>query len=161
VHLIAVPEKRESLAQAIGETHRRYTRMINFREGWRGYLWQGRFSSFPLDERHLHAAVRYVERNPVRAKIVRKAEDYPWSSAWGHVFKKNAELIEPCCLEEEIEDWSAYLNGDDKVEDLKLFRRHGTTGRPLGNGEFIERLAKKLGVELIKKKPGPKLQSWN
>ena len=64
VHLIAVPEKEDSLAKGIGEAHRKYTRMINFREGWKGYLWQGRFISYPLDERYLYAAVRYVERNP-------------------------------------------------------------------------------------------------
>ena len=81
VHLILVPETREGLHQALGETHRRYTRRINFREGWRGYLWQGRFASFPLDEAHLHAAGRYVELNPLRAGLVEKAEDWPWSSA--------------------------------------------------------------------------------
>jgi len=75
VHLIVVPEDAEGLSKAIGETHKNYTRMINFREGWRGYLWEGRFKSFVLDESYLYAAVRYVERNPVRAKIVKKAED--------------------------------------------------------------------------------------
>ena len=48
----------------IGEAHRRYTRMINFREGWRGHLWQGRLASFVLDEEYLLAATRYVELNP-------------------------------------------------------------------------------------------------
>ena len=66
-HLIARPEKIDSLSSAIGEAHRRYSRMINFREGWRGYLWQGRFSSFVMDEAHLIASIRYIERNPVRA----------------------------------------------------------------------------------------------
>ena len=51
VHLIAVPQSADGLRRAIGEAHRRYTRMVNFREGWRGHLWQGRFSSFVLDER--------------------------------------------------------------------------------------------------------------
>ena len=63
VHLIAVPEREDSLAQAIGEAHRRYTRRINFRKGWRGHLWQGRFSSYPMDDVYLMAAVRYVELN--------------------------------------------------------------------------------------------------
>ena len=65
VHLIVVPRQEQSLPRAIGETHRRYTRAIHCREGWRGYLWQGRFGSVLLDEPHLLAAVRYVERNPV------------------------------------------------------------------------------------------------
>ena len=84
VHFIAVPKRGDSLARAFGEAHRRYTRMRNFREGIRGYLFQGRFSSCVLDERHLLAAASYVELNPVRAGIVKKAWAYPWSSASFH-----------------------------------------------------------------------------
>ena len=51
VHLIAVPQSADGLRRAVGEAHRRYTRSVNFREGWRGHLWQGRFASFVLDER--------------------------------------------------------------------------------------------------------------
>lgn len=76
VHMIAVPETEEGLRNAIGEAHRRYTRHINFREGWRGHLWQGRFGSFPMDEGYLLAAVRYVELNPVRARLVKEPLAY-------------------------------------------------------------------------------------
>ena len=78
VHLIAVPKYKNSLAKGIGQAHRNYTWLINSREGWRGYLWQGRFSSYPMDERYLYTAVRYTERNPVRAGLVKKAQDYPF-----------------------------------------------------------------------------------
>jgi len=64
VHLIAVPESKDGLRSAIGEAHRRYTRRINFREGWRGHLWQGRFASYTMEERYLLAAARYIEMNP-------------------------------------------------------------------------------------------------
>ncbi|MEW5980395.1 MAG: transposase, partial [Acidobacteriota bacterium] len=84
VHLIAVPSSPESLARAIGEAHRRYTRRINFRENWRGHLWQERFASFPLDENYLLAAARYVEMNPVAAGLVAHPGEYPWSSARAH-----------------------------------------------------------------------------
>jgi len=67
------------------ETHKKYTWMINIRRNWKGYLWQGKFLSYPLDERHLFLAVRYIERNPVRAGIVQRAEDYLWASASAHV----------------------------------------------------------------------------
>ena len=80
-HLIAVPSSEDGLRWAIGEAHRRYTRQINFREKWRGYLWQGRFASFVMDEPYLLAAARYVELNPVRAGLVQSAGDWPWSSA--------------------------------------------------------------------------------
>jgi putative transposase len=80
VHLIAVPQSADGLGRAIGEAHRRYTRMINFRERWRGHLWQGRFASFVLDEPYLLTAARYVELNPVRAGLVGAPSRYRWSS---------------------------------------------------------------------------------
>ena len=64
IHLIVCPNSHFDLSRAIGETHRRYTRMINFREKWRWYLWQGRFSSFPMEESWLLRAASYVELNP-------------------------------------------------------------------------------------------------
>ncbi len=154
VHLIVVPEQRESLAKAIGEAHKRYTRMIHFREGWRGYLWQGRFGSFVLDDEYVYAAVRYVERNPVRAKLVEKAGDYKWSSAGAHIDGENGDVLTRFYLQGEIKDWVGYLAGDEDKEDLKLMRRHGATGRPLGGKEFMEQLAKKLGVDLAPRKQG-------
>ena len=81
VHVVAVPQTIEGLGRAVGEAHRRYTRHINFREGWRGYLWQGRFASFVMDEDHLLRAMRYVELNPVRAGLVSAPDRWPWSSA--------------------------------------------------------------------------------
>jgi len=114
VHLIAVPEGESGLAKAIGETHKRYTRKVNFREGWRGYLWEGRFKSFVLDEKYVYAAVRYVERNPVRVKIVQRAEDYRWSSALAHVQRRKDPLLSDFYLMEEIEDWSEYLREEEE-----------------------------------------------
>ena len=88
VHLITIPDNKEGLARAIGEIHRNYTRMINFREKWRGYLWQGRFSSYVMDEKYLYAAVRYVLNNPVKAGIVKRAQEYKWSSIRHHLGKE-------------------------------------------------------------------------
>jgi putative transposase len=84
-HLIVVPKDSKVMARAIGEAHRRYARLKNFSDGVRGYLFQGRFGSCVLDERHLLAAARYVELNPVNAGIVKEAADYPWSSARFHL----------------------------------------------------------------------------
>ncbi len=156
VHLIVVPEREGSLMWGIGETHRLYTRMINFREGWRGYLWQGRFLSSPLDEKYLYAAVRYVERNPVRAKMVSKAQDYKWSSAQAHIKGKVEDLLTKFYLQEEIKDWESYLNEEDDQKELAHLRIHGCTGRPLGREAFLEELEGKLGRILKKNKPGPK-----
>jgi putative transposase len=65
-----LPDTEDGLRRAAGEAHRRYTRHINFREQWRGHLWQGRFASFLMDEQYLLAATRYIELNPVRAGLV-------------------------------------------------------------------------------------------
>jgi putative transposase len=64
--LIVLPETKKSLNLAVGKAHRRYTRRINFREGWRGHLWQGRFASFILDQRYLLACTKYMVRSPWR-----------------------------------------------------------------------------------------------
>lgn len=155
VHFIVTPNTPESLAKGFGEVHRRYTRMINFRENWRGYLWQGRFNSFPLEESHLYAAVRYVEQNPVRAGLVTQAEHYRFSSASAHVFKKQDTLCSDFFLLKEIPDWSAYLNNPLTDKELYAFRKHGSTGRPLGSESFISGLENITGRMLVKQKPGP------
>ena len=130
--------------------------MINFRERWRGYLWEGRFKSYPLAEKHLYAAVRYVERNPVRAGLVKKAEDYPWSSARAHIKKEKSVLLADNFMHSEIKDWSLYLSEDEDKVDKDLFRQHARTGRPLGDDEYIKQLEKLTGRDLRKRKPGPK-----
>jgi REP element-mobilizing transposase RayT len=84
IHLVAVPEREESLARALRDAHTVYAMRFNTRTQMSGHVWQGRFYSCVLDESHLWAAVRYVERNPVRAGMVDRAEDHPWSSARAH-----------------------------------------------------------------------------
>jgi len=154
VHLIAVPEIADALGLAIGEAHRRYTRHVNFREGWRGHLWQGRFASFPMDERYLLATARYVELNPVRAKMVRRPEQYQWSSARAHLAGMNDQLMTVEPLQGIVGDWSALLSSGLDGDDYETLRRHERTGRPLGDDAFIERLETELGRCLKKGKPG-------
>ena len=156
VHLIVVPQEAQSLACGIGETHRRYTRHINFREGWRGYLWQGRFASFPLDEPYLMAAMRYVERNPIEAGLVEHPETYPWSSAKAHVLKQSDPVLAPCFLTQQIEDWRGFLASADPVDRSRRLEHHMRTGRPCGDPGFIMRLEAQLGRRLQRTKPGPK-----
>jgi putative transposase len=156
VHLIVVPSTKESLTMAIGETHRRYTRRINFREGWRGYLWQGRFGSCVLDSSYLYNCVRYVERNPVRAKMVGQARDYKWSSAQAHLGMREDHVISDFYLAREIEDWQRYLDESDDEEKIRIFHEYIATGRPLGDDNFVEKLERITGRELKKNKPGPK-----
>ena len=156
VHLIAVPKRADGLRRAIGESHRRYTRRVNFREGWRGHLWQGRFASFVMDEPYLLAAARYVELNPVRAGLVVAPRDYRWSSARAHLKGKDDVLVRVGPLLAMAGKWRGLLASAVTEEELKQFREHERTGRVLGDEDFQKRLEKKLGRLLRRQKPGPK-----
>jgi len=93
VHLIVAPESEDGLRRAIGDAHRRYSRHVNFREGWRGHLFQGRFASFVMDEAYLLTAARYVELNPVRAGLAAKPWQWKWSSAAAHRRGKDDRVV--------------------------------------------------------------------
>lgn len=158
VHLIAVPGTKDGLRRAIGEGHRRYTRHINFREGWRGHLWQGRFHSFPMDNRYCLSAARYAELNPVRANLVSHPEDYPWSSAHAHLAGRDDALVKVAPLLEMVDNWEGLLNAELEDKVLKEIRHHECTGRPLGDSNFVKKLEIVSGRLLRRRKPGPKTE---
>jgi len=159
VHLVAVPDAEEALKAAIGEAHRRYTRRVNFREGWRGHLWQGRFASYPMDEAYLLAAARYIELNPVKAQLVENPGDYAWSSAKAHLKQKakgQDKLLKVDPLLELVNDWHAFLAETETEETLKALRRHERTGRPLGDDAFLSKLENDTGRTLRPQRAGRK-----
>ena len=157
IHMVAVPSKKETLRLAIGEAHRRYTRRINFDKGWRGHLWQERFSSFVMDEPHLLACLRYIENNPVRAKLVKQPEQWPWSSAFAHIKAENDILVKVSpALSIVQDDWKSFLSEAESFEQIETFRKHERTGRPLGSASFVQILEQKLGRILKPQKPGRK-----
>jgi putative transposase len=160
VHLVVVPSSEEDLARAIGEAHRRYTRRVNFRKGWRGHLWQGRFSSYVMDEAHLLAAVRYVETNPVRGGLCRRPWRYRWSSAAAHVAGEDDVLVKVApmleIVSQRMPDWRAYLALETPAETIRRLRLHERTMRPVGDAGFIGELERLLGRPLARRKPGPK-----
>ena len=77
VHLILTPTTADGLARALGKAHRRYSAFVNARLRVTGPLFQSRFGSVVMDEDHLIAAARYVALNPVRARLIARAEDWP------------------------------------------------------------------------------------
>ena len=161
VHFVMVPKEKDGLRAALGEAHRRYTRYINFREQWRGHLWQERFHSFPMDERHLLATVRYIERNPVAAKLCQKPEDWRWSSARAHLCGRDDRLVKVAPMLQYIPDWRNYLAQEENEIPSETIQQHLRTGRPLGASDFIEQLEKILGRSLKPLKPGPKSTKSN
>lgn len=154
VHLILVPSDEDGLRRALGETHRRYTRHVNTREGWQGHLWQERFHSCPMDEGYLRICTRYVELNPVRAGLTKTPEDWQWSSARAHLTAADDGLAAVQPLLERIPDWRAFL-AEGLTDDARDAVRTGErTGRPLGAPAFIQRLESETGRILSPGKRG-------
>jgi len=158
IHLVAVPSTSDGLTACLGVVHWKYALAINLREDWKGHLWQSRFLSYPLSDEHLYNAIRYIELNPVRAEIVARPDEYVWSSARAHIQKKPDKLISGNACVFNIKDWDSFLAAHISETEQKLFEKHANTGRPLGNGAFIERLEKITGRVLKEKKRGPKSQ---
>jgi putative transposase len=149
VHLIAVPPAPDALAEAVGATHLRYTRRINRREAWTGYLWQGRFASFPMDEDYLLACARYVGLNPVRAGLCARAIDWPWSSVRAQLEGRGDPLLTPQPLGARLGPALAgFFDLDVEEEVRRKFRNASTTGRPLGAAAWVKALETATGRNL-------------
>ena len=152
IHLVAVPSNENSLQQVLKPLHMRYAQRINRMRKWKGHFWQGRYFSSPMDEHYMLSAIRYVERNPVRARMERKAEDYPWSSAASHCGRVDERVLSNNPqwkkLTEQVDDWSAWLAGGDDPSELKVIRRNIEKGLPCGSDRFIKNLEKMIGRSL-------------
>jgi len=150
VHLVAVPREEGSLTLALRAAHSRYSQSVNTREGWSGHLWQGRFFSCPLDEGHLWAAMRYVEQNPVRARIVEVAEEYEWSSAAAHCGLRTDPLVSgglPDGVTPGV--WQARLAEPVTEADVERLRSRTQSGLPCGDEGFPSRVSKLVGRALV------------
>ena len=153
VHFIAVPEQEDSMARVFNSAHMRYSQYFNGKHKISGHLWQGRFFSCVLDSRRLLAAARYVERNPVRAGLIRSPEKWNWSSAAVHCLGENGSC--GFALDSLWEytgtnksEWKSFLMEADKASELSDIRSYTHSGRPLGNEPFIDKLERKFGRRL-------------
>lgn len=151
VHLILVPEEEDALNWAVGRTHFIYSQYVNRLHERSGHLWQGRFYSCPMDEAHALTAMRYIERNPVRARITRVPWTYPWSSAVAHIGGMDPlhllDLPAWNDLAPDV-DWKELLSEDEEAETVEELRLHTHTGRPLADDAFITKLEHMLGRRL-------------
>jgi putative transposase len=138
VHLILTPPGTDNIRAAMSSVHTRYAQRINHQHGLSGHLFQGRYSSYPMDDAHLMIAVRYVENNPVKAGIVKMAGDWPWSSAQAHLGSVGDGLTDIGALSPYISNWQAYLSegleASDKDEAIEAALR---SGRALGDAAWI------------------------
>lgn len=156
VHLVVVPRQKAGLATLFRHVHRHYSRRINFRECWRGHLWQERFHSFVMDERYLLATVRYTELNPVRARLCGAPQEWPWSSARAHLAGRDDAVVSVQPMLRRVSNWGEYLSQIQTQAEADTIRLAGRTGRPAGDDAFIDSLELLTGRELRRRKPGPR-----
>ena len=149
VHFVMVPEREDSLAVLLRRLHGRYTQMINARRCRSGHLWQNRFYSCPLGGSHLWHALAYVERNPVRAALVGRPEEYKWSSAAAHLglARDRNGLLDKEFWEQQggAAGWrDLVLTRGEALED-RLLRRCTYAGRPHGGEAFVAEFEQRFG----------------
>jgi putative transposase len=161
VHLIAVPEHEKSISRALHHAHTVYSTYFNGKYGFVGHVWQSRPDMCVMDDYHTRNAMRYVERNPVRAHLVERAEDYLWSSAAAHCGLRDDLLLSDEPVLEDVKDWSAWLRIDHTQEELRAIRQHTSTGRPWCTPEMLIQLEGITGRKLHPNKPGRKKKTTN
>lgn len=155
IHAVVVPSDADGLRRTFGDLHRRYTFYVNARRRCTGHLWQGRFGSVAMDEPHVHNAFRYVSLNPVRARLVKRPEDWQWSSVRAHLAGKDDRLVRVAPALERVGDFAAFLAaGVDEGEAFSALRRAESIGRPIGSEAWLRSLERRTGRTLAPGKPG-------
>ena len=162
VHLVAVPKTSGALARSLKEAHGRFASYWNALNHSTGHVWQGRYYSCPLDERHLWEALRYTELNPIRASLVASPEHWPWSSAAAHCGIVPADSWLDTAAwgcRWSPNEWRTYLQINQDESGQRAIRDCTYSGRPLGSPEFTRMLETQAHRSLTRQKPGPKKRS--
>lgn len=152
VHLVLIPSSKDGLHRALRPAHTQFAKRVNRAQRWSGHLWQGRFFSAPLDEDYFYATTRYVERNPVRAGLVGRAEAYRWSSAAAHCGWRGDRVLtrDPGWTGAiaAVGDWSRWLAADDGGADEDNLRDCTRQNRPCGSESFVQAMSAIAGCDL-------------
>ena len=152
VHILLTPQRDNSLAKTMQKLSLRFTQHINKKHERTGRLWECRFHSSLIDkENYLWSVCRYIERNPVRAKIVMKPSEYEWSSA---NITNGSNIIEDILDPAQKKEYIDYLNKIEDQEQIHKIRTHIYSGRPLGSARFIDNIAKILKIDLSTRPKG-------
>jgi putative transposase len=156
IHLLTKPKSDESLYKMMQGLTLCYTQYFNRTYQRTGRLWECRYHSCIVDhEKYLWAVARYVEQNPVRAGMVEKAEDYPYSSARAHVNgSKDAVLGEELFSNDRRADYTLLLRSDMPRKEIEHLRYVTKTGRPFGNEGFVVEIERKLERRLLQRQRG-------
>ncbi len=135
VHLIIVPSHEDGLRQSVANAHRRYAARINARNRSTG---------------------AYVSLNPVRARLVKRAQDWKWSRVHAHLSGVDDGLTTVGPLLARMDDFAEFLDQTHMDEDYMALRKSEIIGRPIGGVSFIQSLEARLGQTPRRKKRGPR-----
>lgn len=149
VHLLVRPSEEESLPKMMQGIALCYTQFFNRKRRRTGRLWECRYYSAIVDEeKYLWAVSRYIERNPVRAKIVESPEAYWYSSARAHMLGEPDEVLGESLFDKgELREYRRFLRAEDEWV-LQEIRRQTRAGRPVGDERFLASLSDHLGRRL-------------
>ena len=157
-HFVLWPELDGQLSAFLHQmttTHVRRWQKAHHREG-EGHVYQGPFKSFPVEsDEHLYTVCRYVERNPLRAGLVERAEDWVWGSAWAQLHPHDPRALPLCDWPvPRPDDWLHRVNQPLTGAEIEALRTCAERGRPYGSGPWIEQTVKQLGLESTLRSPG-------
>ena len=146
----------DGLRRALARVHRSYAGAIQARRKRSGHFWQGRFGGVAMDEAYLAAALRYVSLNPVRARLVERAQDWRWSSTRAHMRGKDDGVTQLKPIRDRFLRFADLLESEPETEMFERLRAAESIGRPLGDDRFLARLERLTRRTLKPGKRGPK-----
>ncbi|MEA3239932.1 MAG: transposase [Candidatus Bipolaricaulota bacterium] len=146
-HLVMQPDHGEALSRFMQWLLTSHVRRYHQRRGTSGHVWQGRYKSFLIQrDAHLLIAIRYVERNPVRAGLVDSAADWRWSSHQSRIGKAHAEILDPCPMMLPV-DWGEYVDQPLLESDLASLRRSVNRQAPYGSAQWQGEVSIEHGLQ--------------
>jgi putative transposase len=156
-HLLLRPEPRRSISRILQSLTVAHTWRYHRRHRTSGHVWQGRFKSPVIeDDGHLLVVLRYIEANPLRARMVTDPAEYRWSSYQRHGMGVDDPLLSDFPEWEELgrteaerrKRWRGKVRAEQKESELAEVRRSLRSGRPFGSPEWTDRIAERLGIDL-------------
>lgn len=158
IHAIAVPADSCAMSRLFGDVHRAYAQMINAKHDWKGHLWQERFYSTVMDEKHTYAAMRYVELNPVRAGLCKRPNGWRWSSVHAHFGSNDDDVVDTDSTDQLVTNWRDYLTESESTATRDSIRSHTRSGRPIGDADFVEMIEVITGRSICSRRSGRRLE---
>ncbi|MBN1404898.1 MAG: transposase [Candidatus Omnitrophica bacterium] len=155
VHFIVVPKKGDSMAKTFDVVNAKYSQFINKKKRLKGHLWESRFYSCCMDDNHAYVATRYLEQNPVKAKLVDEAWQWRWSSALFHIGEKDySGILQKSDFLPQPDEWKKELKSTEPKIMINKLEWCTKTGRPFTEFSVIRKLEKIINKNLRQRRVG-------